>query len=163
MQWKVEGADAETGADRAIDVEADNEDQATAFARLGGILASSVTRVPGSGNHADHLAMIATQALPVSYATPRRIVTVPDYTGLKLASSMLMILAILAYVLGGLMIVIAVLAIIGGAATRSGAGLIGGLFSFVSSASPIIAGAIMHGMAASCTALRDIARNSFRA
>lgn len=73
-------------------------------------------------------------------------------------------LAVLAYIAGAALVVIAIIAFMSqpaGARTPSVEATTAAM-SLALSFTPLLSGAFMHATAAACIALRDIARNSFR-
>jgi hypothetical protein len=173
MRYKIEGADAKTGKARVLRIEADDEEQAAARAHDMGVLVSAIHARPDMAtdreiglsdmNSAPARSASASSytAMPASTATPtneqrKHVLVSPEYAGLRAVSILLHILALLTYVVGLITLMVSVYS-----ATHwdwhdttryilaTGAGL-------------IVSGAVLHGMSASCDALRDIAQNSFR-
>ena len=184
MRWDVVVADARTAEERTLVVEAGSAAEAEARARSAGYLVSSAApAAPGAtgAGPADALSQLAAAAQgrpePVPYRPPpgarpagSEAMAVPDYLGLRSAAFALSIFAGLAYVAGGLMVLVAIFTLLTstGSATSVRAranppspGLIAGLISLLLSLWPLAAGAMLHGFSAACLALRDIARNSF--
>jgi hypothetical protein len=169
MKYKVEGADAKTGKSRVLRIDADNEKQAAIRAHDMGVLVSAIYPRPDGINSEKEIALselntspprpaAAPMPMPVPTITaePRKAVVVsPEYGGLRAASIVLHILALLAYIVGLLTLFVAIYTIIHYDMNTS-------KFVFAMAGSAIVSGAILHGMSASCDALRDIAQNSFR-
>lgn len=169
MKYNVEGADAKTGKSRVLRIDADDEQQAASRAHDMGVLVSAIYPRPDGTNSQKEIALSELNAppprpapapmpMPVSplAAEPRKHVLVsPEYGGLRAASIVLHILALLAYTIGLLTLFVAIYTIIHYDASTS-------KFVFAMAGLAIASGAIFHGMSASCDALRDIAQNSFR-
>jgi hypothetical protein len=165
MKYKVEGADAKTGKSRVLRIDADDEQQAAIRAHDMGVLVSAIYPRPDGINSEKEIALSelnptparpagAPVPMPVASiaAEPRKAVVVsPEYGGLRAAS----IVALLAYIIGLLTLFVALYTIIHYDMNTS-------KFVFAMAGTAIVSGAILHGMSASCDALRDIAQNSFR-
>jgi hypothetical protein len=183
MRWNVEGADARTGAEKIIQVTADTKAEAEAKARKQGLLVSAVheSQVVTPAEALDEMvgntirertrrastaeALADVAPAPVEYRSSRTPnLIAPNYGGLKFASIAVRIFALLFYLAGILGLLMALLMFGEGISSgRAGFGVAAGVTQFVISAlGPLAAGAIMHGLSASCDALRDIARNSYR-
>jgi hypothetical protein len=87
---------------------------------------------------------------------------VPEYLGLKIGGSILLIFAILYYIFAAFVLLVI---FVGAAAASSRFGAAGlfmpifpGLFIAITLA---MCGSLLHAASAACGALRDIARNSF--
>jgi len=80
----------------------------------------------------------------------------PAYAGLRFASGVLMILAVLGYIAGPIAIVVGV-AESSTMETRDE-----GRLSLLAGVAILIGAAVQHGLSAACSAVRDIARNSWR-
>jgi len=175
MRYKIEGADAKTGKARVLRIEADDEEQAAARAHDMGVLVSAIHARPDMATDreialsdmnpapARSASASSYSAMPAATATAtptneqrKQVLVCPEYAGLRAVSILLHILALLTYVVGLITLMVSVYS-----ATHwdwhdttryilaTGAGL-------------IVSGAVLHGMSASCDALRDIAQNSFR-
>jgi hypothetical protein len=167
MRWEVEGAEASSGVERTISVDAETAEQAETVARLSGML---VSQVRPAGARALTLpsstasTAIGTTAPPgqLEYGGYRTQPRVPDYAGLRYGAIGLMVFAVISYLAGILSIVTSIGPTIEFARySRSTVGLIGVVYTLFMSLWPLAVGMILHAMASACTALRDIARNSF--
>jgi hypothetical protein len=185
MRWQVHGADARTGNEVVVTIDAPTVDAAEDEARRMGLLVAAVKGAVAR-SAADRLAemvgeprreassvpspaLLDYRGVPTS-ARPSagalrvpQVPVVPNYIGLQLAAIVLFSFALLGYVFAVVQLMI------GGAvlmsATRGGnsaGGVIGFLFSLSMALAPAIFAALLHGLAAICVAVRDIARNSFR-
>jgi hypothetical protein len=195
MRWNVEGADPATGAERVIQVDADDRDAAERVARERGLLVAAAypsTLQPAAAAHgADVAVAIAaprsfpkpvphageTGATPLEYHGPaaeaapatgspadesappppapagRR---APRYVGLQVGSSVLMAFALLYYVAAGLVLLMTATAL----RARGWEDVAGPLLLALALG---MVGGLLQALSAACLALRDIARNSFRA
>jgi len=155
MQYLIEGADKETGEDRTVIIDADNEADLRAKIKAMGILVS----------HAKLWNAPAAPPVAVNYATPAptHIVSsarprIPGYFGLQFASLILGISATLFYAIAVLAFIASISSTRNFNSPYAGVGvLVQGMVII----SLLAAGGIQHGLSAACTALRDIARNSF--
>ena len=184
MRWDVSAADAHTGEQRTLVVEAGSAVEAEARARGAGYLVSSATPAAPAATvagPADALSQLAAAAHARPETVPYRpppgarhagseAVVVPDYLGLRFAAFALSIFAGLAYVAGGLMVLAAIFTLLTSTGSSTSVrvrsnppspGLMAGLISLLLSLWPLAAGAMLHGFSAAFLALRDIARNSF--
>lgn len=165
MKYKIEGADVKTGKSRVLRIEADDEKQAAIRAHDMGVLVSAIHPRPDSAPLDKEFPLSDLNApsprppptpIPTPAPEPRRQVLVsPEYGGLKAASIVLHVLALLAYSIGLLTLLVAIYTIVHYDWNTS-------KFVFAMAGLSIVSGAILHGMSASCDALRDIAQNSFR-
>jgi len=205
MKWIVIGADRETGEDKAIEIEADNEESAKRRGNRAGLLVAearpAVEAIEVDDDPADDAAAWAEQddgsqhAHSVSQAAPIQPSAVaaatsyaaaaptmayqsppayqpagrkpPAYSGLSIASTVLMVVAALAYLAGLLVFCFMIFALIKGPSTPSSpfaasADQAAEMALLGTSLAMFAAGAMYHGMSAACVALRDIAQNSFR-
>ena len=161
MQYLIEGADKSSGQDRSVIVSADNPREAEKQAEEMDLLISSVK---------PHAAGIPS-GKAIEYASPRAGVDLrnvpPRYLGLQIASILLGVSCAMFYGLAALVAIVSILvsataAQVPGqlvpmrvfAAATGFSGLMYALMLFA-------CGAIQHGLSAGCSALRDIARNSF--
>ena len=165
MKWAIQCADATTGQEFSLIVDADSQADAEAQARKKGLLVSEIIAAgePAATDKQspDNESQIR-KVDPVDYAIAGN--TVPDYRGLRWGATAFRILAYLCYVLG----ILALLMVI----VESYATSAGGFGSLISISYlvqtavalwPLVVGILFHVLAEACTALRDIARNSFRA
>lgn len=145
MLWTIEGADANTGEETQVQLEAGSADEARSIARNRNLLVASVKAVGSLG-----------------YALPETR-NPPGYKSLENAAMVLKILALLSYA-GG----IALTFLMGWSMLRSGRfqweyyfwlELIG---TMLLTLIPFVVGVFLHGSSEALLALRDIARNSFR-
>jgi len=221
-RWIIEGADAETGEEQTVTIEAVDRNGAEYRARQMGLLVSGVRQapqpiaaeaprvpwmpgpgdtqemtlstlaavapsVPHSANHSQvsngpvrlH-APIPSRAEPaplegattVEYASPRQSGAAslfeerpPEYKSLRIASMVLLVLAILSYIAGVATVTVNVMALAtemrssGMSTTNAILFCIGQL---AAASSLIAVGALLHALSAGCVALGDLARNSFR-
>jgi hypothetical protein len=169
MKYKIEGADVKTGKSRVLRIEADDEKQAAIRAHDMGVLVSAIHSRPDSAPLDKEFPLSdlnappprplptpTTAPIPMPAPEPRKQVLVsPEYGGLKAASIVLHVLALLAYSIGLLTLLVAIYTIVHYDWNTS-------KFVFAMAGLSIVSGAILHGMSASCDALRDIAQNSFR-
>lgn len=179
--WNVEGADAGTGHDRVVTVEAQTQKDAEQAARKMGMVVSAVhravTRTPAEAldemvgsvintpfqPQADVDTAVSEAPQVVQYRSPGAVAgPAPTYTGLKLGASILSVFAILYYVLAVLAVVLSLIP----ASNPQGVptnvmwwSVAGGIVAGVTLG---MIGAFLHTASAACLALRDIARNSFR-
>jgi hypothetical protein len=166
MQYLIEGADKSTGQDRSVIVSADNPRDAQRQAEEMNLLISSV--VP-------HAAGIPNPK-PVDYASsrtpppdlsPAQTKVPPRYIGLQIASLVLGASCLIFYGLAGLSGIMALFAVAAAARPPTpfgpppGFAAMSGLAGFWIALCLFAAAAVQHGLSAACTALRDIARNSF--
>src|SRR5688572_7825865 len=113
MKWHVTGADARTGEDRTILIEAATEADAESVARQAGYLVSHVSEAPRAAvvaSGADPLAELAAAAstAPASFAylppakahVPDRAIPVPEYWGLRFGSIAFLVFAGVFYLAG---------------------------------------------------------------
>lgn len=159
MKWAIQCADANTGKEFSLIVDADSQTDAEAQARKKGLLVSEIIAAGEPAEKQPPTEAQIRKVDPVDYAIAGS--TVPDYRGLRWGALSLRIIAYLCYVLGILTLVSNVLEIYkygpGSAAWITGA------LSFAMYFWPLVLGIFFHVLAEACTALRDIARNSFRA
>jgi hypothetical protein len=136
--FNIEGADTETGDARVVQVlaisEADAEEQA---AKMGLVVSGIFPAIANS--HSSNKLPSPSRRMPPE---------IPEYKGLIVAGKVCFIVAILNYAL-------AIFALV--------TGLFGAPQIIFWCAALAVSGAISHGISAACVALRDIARNSFRA
>lgn len=164
MKWAIQCADAKTGQEFSLIVDADSQADAEAQARKKGLLVWEI--IPAGEPAAVDRQSPATETQirkvnPVDYAIARS--EVPDYRGLRWGASALRIMAYLCYVLGILALISIVLEIYKyGSNTFAGAVWLSSVFQLVMFLWPLVLGLFFHVLAEACTALRDIARNSFR-
>jgi len=163
MKFTVEGANAQTGDDHTVIVSATSAAHAEAQAKSMGLLVSRV--IPRTDE--ESISHALNYAPPRSGGTgPSREAVMnylktnpsnaPNYTGLQVAGFIIGAMAILSY--GAAVVVF--IALVNSASSAYGpSGVIGILIPISIAAG----GAVQHGLAAACFALRDIARNSFRA
>jgi hypothetical protein len=181
MKYKIEGADAKTGKSRVLRIEADDEKQAATRAHDMGLLVSAIHARPDSTSDrpdmtsdkefalndaapaaarshsgSSYVAMPIPPSTPSASAEARKAVLVsPEYGGLRAASIVLHVLAMVAYV-GGLIALVMTLY------SLTHWGWETSKYVLATAGLTIVSGAILHGMSASCDAIRDIAQNSFR-
>jgi hypothetical protein len=172
MKFNVEGADAKTGKSRVLRVDADDEQQAAIRAHDMGVLVSAIypsaqgtesqkeialseLSLPPPASHRPSPAAVPIPVPSVGAEPRKQVLVSPEYGGLRAASIVLHILALLAYIIGLLTLFVAIYTIIHYDMNTS-------KFVFAMAGLAIVSGAILHGMSASCDALRDIAQNSFR-
>ncbi len=170
MRWNVEGADARTGNERVIQVDAIDRIEAEYKARKQGLLVSAVheSAVKTDAEKLDDLVGEPRNAEPKIDFTPPPVVPyqsrpshtpIPDYGGLKIARAVLGAFAALYYLLGGLAILAAIFMTV---TKESSMGALGAFTVTIYGVICFMGGGILHGLSAACSALRDIARNSFR-
>jgi hypothetical protein len=178
MQWRVEGADSVTGADKAIDIEAFSQSEAEKVARdQFGILVSGSTQIddfiPDSALQSIAAANDTVRHVPRDPQKPaRKYLVIPDYVGLKIAARVLLTFAFLYYALTLIIWTLAVFTALSPPRNSVEQGLPtiappippweDAIKFVVFGAVCSMAGALFHGIAAACVALRDLARNSFR-
>lgn len=162
MKWAIQCADANTGKEFSLIVDADSQSDAEAQARKRGLLVSEVIAAgePAADKPVPDNGTEIRKVDPVDYAIARS--GVPDYRGLRWGATAFRIIAWLCYVLG---ILALLMVIVESYANRSGgfASLINYLVQTTTALWPLVLGILFHVLAEACTALRDIARNSFRA
>lgn len=181
-RWNVEGADARTGHDRVVTVEAHSQKEAEQAARKMGLVVSevyqAVTKTPAealdemvgsaintpTATAPPHAAAVPEASKVVQYRSPgSEAGPVPAYGGLKLGSSLLSVFALLYYVLAAVIIVAGLLSISASAATGwSGEAAVAAIGALAMGLTAAMVGVVLHAVSAACLALRDIARNSFK-
>jgi hypothetical protein len=179
MRWNVEGADSQTGQDRVLAVEALDRADAERKARQHGILVSSIypTSIRSAVEKIDEAVDAAedqiTAPLHSDVAAPRQPIPsyfvqaparqIPEYRGLQIGSTVLMVFAVMYYLFAACIILVAILAAAGTALTSdTPLAAVGPFLLLVWGLALAMGGGIMHALSAACLALRDIARNSFR-
>jgi len=160
MRWEVQGAEAATGKEVTISVEAATAEEAEQQARYNGLLVSRVYKPTGK---------------PLGYRgpveTPKAINYAPEYRDILNSGKTLRVVASILRILAGVAVVAAVLSA-GNAAAPIGMGVVNfttiGLPLLVLLAG-LVPAAILFGAAALLTAVagiggavRNIARNSYR-
>ncbi len=165
MKWAIQCADANTGREFSLIVDADSQSDAETVARKKGLLVSEIIAA-GEPAAVDKQSPADEAQIrkvdPVDYAIARN--TVPEYRGLRWGASALRIMAYLCYVLGVLTLISIVLEIYKyGSSALAGAAWLSSIFQLAMFLWPLVLGLFFHVLAEGCTALRDIARNSFRA
>jgi hypothetical protein len=166
MQWNVEGAEGSTGKEYVWPIEANSAAEAEEKARRKGMLVSRVT--PAAQAAADHLSEMAgvpvgvpPVAQPIDYARHGgKSAAVPEYVGLKLGASILNVFGLLSYGVGALWLLLGIISVLSAGSAVSGGFVFGA--SLVPAFGCLVTGACLHTFSAGATALRDIARNSFR-
>ena len=175
MKWTVTGADQRSGVDRTIEVDADTERQAVDLARSLGLFTSSIQPAVAPGA-AESLPSLDEEVVendqvdfvpvpesprprPVAYATPETSRRAPTYVGLRIGATILGIMALLYYA-AALVMLFVMLGTVGRMAPFMDLTTFGLMMLWVLMIAS--AGGLMHALSAGCTALRDIARNSFR-
>jgi hypothetical protein len=171
MEWIVEGADKASGEDRVISVDALSKVQAERVAAQQGLLISDI-RPPAVPTPAEKLAMVppgsgdsqilstTTLAGAVNYQSPLTpALAAPEYAGLKIGSTILIIGAVLYYILAALILVGSIVSALQTSIApiqimQTGTGIVAALTAFMF-------GGLLHAASAACVALRDIARNSY--
>src|ERR1044072_2927048 len=105
-QWKVEGANDQTGADMSLIISAADKDTAIRIAQRRGMYVSKVGEHfdPGVPAAEATLAAGRSASTRLGYAVPDSR-AVPSYQGLMIASSLLTAFAILGYLLGSFALV----------------------------------------------------------
>lgn len=164
MKWAIQCADANTGQEFSLIVDADSEADAEAVARKKGLLVWEIIAAgePAAAEKQSPAEAQIRKADPVDYAIARR--EVPEYRGLRWGATALRIVAYLCYLLGTLALVWNVLEIYRyGSGGLGSMGWLSSVFQMVMFLWPLVLGLFFHVLAEACTALRDIARNSFRA
>lgn len=173
-RFNVEGADSRTGEDRVVQIEAENQRAAEQAARESGLLVSNVfeavTRT--KSEELDALAEAARDAKAAAapsppvfhYEAPRHHGVPPDYFGLRIGKTVLMVVAGLYYTIGLLGIGMAILIAFASfnARTRTPLDAIGVFGSLLYALISVSVGGLFHALSEGCAALRDIARNSWR-
>lgn len=157
MRWTVEGADAQTGQDRTIQVEAKSREDAEREARARGVLPSATykeTADAGAMPTLNYIGRAAHESAPpgtqVGLAPPRG--KAPDYTGIVVGAAVLRITGAMAAIAGIVLCAMTLNEISGGGL---GTALPVG-FAW------IISGLVTFMLGSLALAVRDIARNSFR-
>ncbi len=174
MRWNVEGADGRTGEEHVYPIDADSAEQAEQTARNHGVLVSAVHRalVQPQQDELDDLASAAmtrtvrigpppapapsAESPLIAYHSPTTpSADVPDYFGLRIGSSVLMVFAILYYLTAAAALATGIYI-----AGRQGpwVALTFLLWALVAA----MIGGLLQALSAACVALRDMARNSFR-
>jgi hypothetical protein len=165
MDWLIEGADAGSGDEVSLRLDADSSDEAEALARQRGILISRVSAASSADEEASrdlaHALTLQAAPAPVSYAGPMQ--KLPEYTGLRIGAIALRGAAVLWYLIGGLTLIQFAWTLV----TTSWSGGwrpwgFGEALQAMNTLLPLTIGIIFHVVAEGCNALRDIARNSFR-
>ncbi len=177
MRFTVEGADALTGTERIVQIEASSKAEAETKARQGGILISEIHAAVVQPDAAaridivlderfehpgDDVGFTAPAPTPVAYRTPATTAAhrLPEYLGLKIGSSVLLVFAIIYYIACICLTVIGLLTVATGIEQNAVAvGSVGGFFFVVWGLTAGMAGAMMHAMSAGCVALRDMSRH----
>ena len=186
MKWHVTAADAQTGEDRTILVEAATAADAEVRARHAGYLVSHVAPAPEAvaavapppAAQADPLAELAAAVTrpaaaaaapatalayqpPVKVRSPDVIVAAPEYWGLRFGSTAFLVFAGLFYLAGLLALLAAFASLLSSLAYTSGWGVVAAFGQLLVSLWPLALGTVFHAASSACLALRDIARNSF--
>ena len=162
MKWAIQCADANTGQEFSLIVDASSQSDAEAQARKKGLLVSEIIAA-GEPAAADKRPSEETQIRkvdPVDYAIAGS--SVPDYRGLRWGATAFRVLAYICYILGILAVATIILEMYSLRGV-SGLGWLSSLIQTTFALWPLVAGVFFHVLAEACTALRDIARNSFRA
>ncbi|HEY1629619.1 MAG TPA: hypothetical protein VGF52_07150 [Tepidisphaeraceae bacterium] len=173
MQWIVEGADKSSGEDRVISVDALDKAQAEQVAARQGILVSEV-RPPTFSTPAEKLAAMSadagdsqilsttTLAGAVNYRSPAVaavVIAAPEYAGLKIGSTILMIVAMLYYILTAfILFALIITAVRASSMPIFYLPVVPGIFAAMVT---FAMGGVLHAASAACLAIRDMARNSF--
>ncbi len=155
------GADKQTGAEKSVNINALDIQDAQTQARKLGLLVSKVTpRVPGNGSppQARSSASEAVHAAAAHAAAVK--VIAPDYLALKVLASVFRAAAFLCYIVALLCIICIPMAATGG----SGDPLHGEPWPefLIAAMTCAIVGILYHGASAFLLAFRDLVRNSFR-
>jgi hypothetical protein len=157
MKWAIQCADANTGQEFSLIVDADSQADAEAQARKKGLLVSEIIAAGEPATPSDEAPKT------VSYAVDRFLV--PEYTGLRRAAFAFRIVAYLWYAFGAIQIILRIWQELSIRSTFSTN--LSNLWETVSEnvyfLTFIAIGVVFHACAPVCLALRDIARNSFRA
>jgi hypothetical protein len=157
MKFIIKGADHLTGADRAIEIQADSEADAEIESRRMGILVSSVTPCTA-------FEPMAAARKRMMAAGPRENPTrllVPEYGALKFVASILFVQALLLYTSASLALTVGLFATVT-PGSHPDSHLPDPQVLLVFGLSALLSGGVIHGFSQACLALRDIARNSFK-
>jgi hypothetical protein len=184
MRYTVEGADAQSGRDVVITVEATSPKVVEKIAHEQGILISSIhtskvqnevgkidlaIEEAAEAAENDDIGFTPPAAVPavpshVPYAGPRTASGgIPDYTGLRIGATVLFVSALLYYAAGILLFVGAIVGFLI-QVIRAGSGstaMIGVVPVILLGIGALMCGGLFQALSAACVALRDIARNSF--
>jgi hypothetical protein len=168
-RWNVECADAASGTDRVVSVEAATEDEAVEIARGQGLLVAGVYPSLVQDVAAAPQPPQPPPAPTLDYQTPGQPqppavapdpAVVPAYWGLLVSSRVIVSIAAIAYVAAGVVGALGALALLANVSSAERALAALGVLAWAGSA--FVSGAILHGLGAALAALRDIARNSFK-
>lgn len=174
-RFNVEGADLQTGQERVIQVDAPDAATAEQVARDRGMLVASVfesTARPQLGEldalaeaaRGSRGAAAASPPPALAYAAPVQLPALPDYFGLRVGRTVLMIFAGVYYAVGLLILGLAIYGsgYLASQRTRTALDTAALLLMLLYSFASISVGGLFHALSAACHALRDIARNSWR-
>jgi hypothetical protein len=153
MRWRIKGAYVETGAEVSMTIEAGTEQAAELAARCKGIGVQEILR-DEPGDRAPEIAPAPAQPAraPLLFeAIP------PAYPGLGSARLILACLSAVAYVSGAITLILG-LASLG---QNNSVGETPPASMILAGGAIVMSGGLLHAMSAICTAVRDIARNSF--
>lgn len=163
MKWAIQCADANSGQEFSLIVDADSKGDAETVARKKGLLVSEIIAAgePAVDKQSPAAGAEIRKVDPVDYAVARS--EVPDYRGLRWGATVFRILAYLCYVLGVLALAVLIFETYLSGSGISGLTWLSNLLQTIVVLWPVVLGVLFHVLAEACTALRDIARNSFRA
>jgi len=150
--WIIDGADERTGEDVRVRVSAESRSAALREAQKRRILVASISPA------VDDTLSYAAQA----DLHQRRRRAPPSYGGLTIASTVIGIIAGLYYGGGAVLLVLSLIRMARLPIERSPEDTVMALGSLMFGIVSFGAGAVFHGIAAACVALRDMARNSWR-
>ena len=157
MKWVVQCADVQTGQELSLVVDGNSKSDAEAAARRRGLLVSEIMLAGEPTTPSDEAPKT------VSYAVDRHLV--PEYVGLRRAALAFRIVAYLWYAFGALQIILRIWQEFSLKSTFSTN--LSNVWETVTENVVFLVfiaiGVVFHACAPVCLALRDIARNSFRA
>jgi hypothetical protein len=155
MLWGVEGGDRETGADRAVIIEAESQDEAIRIAGEMGLVAATAREIltPLEG--------LREQLLPAGRGS-RPGASAPSYRGLRVAGVLYRLLGVAFYASSVVASIAAVTLLVMEMVSTSGKGnyVSAGQAALVAVAAGLT-GVFYHGFGSAFLALRDLTINSF--
>lgn len=176
--FRIEGADRNSGSDVAYDVEANSEAEARAEVEPHMLISSARQLVPRRNGNASRMtqepppapapAPVAAPQPEVYYYVPqeKKVRPAPTYLGLQIVSIVAMVYAVVLYLIGAIMLGISLLALMESQQSRDPFARNMGPAAMMMIAIPalgvLFGGVLAHALANGCSALRDIARNSYR-
>jgi hypothetical protein len=159
MQWRVDGAERQTGSDRTVIVEAENGLDATAQAEAMSLLVSSCRKAT-SRDVLDFLSPGFTDDAPARSIAPKTYV--PPYKEIQTGADSLRAIAIIALAVGALQFVGGVVAMSFLFQSKEpAAGFVVAAGVLCSAALWVVVATVLRMFGSLALAVRDIARNSY--